>query len=233
MTWLSLSPTRATSEAPRWAVVQTPAIRSCAPPCGQTRYVVVDVCAGSRGPGPIRSIVDTLPVESLAARLDWEYLRARMEVCPWSPAARAAGLWAIDALHADLGPRWPRAWQQANSAPPELAACSYSLAAFIGTLDLALALYRIRELPGARVLRDTIRGTARYDALMSPRLQMRMASVALAAATDVTIEPTMPGAAAPRPAAIPRRSVLRRGGASRDAGRQDARCQPMARHNHA
>ena len=81
--------------------------------------------------------------------------------------------------------------------PAELAACWHNLAGFIGTLDMALALRRIRKIPGSRALRDAIRGTGRYDTLMSPCLQMRIASLALEARIDVTIEPTEAGRRAP------------------------------------
>ncbi|MGH2903237.1 MAG: hypothetical protein ACRDK7_06605 [Solirubrobacteraceae bacterium] len=64
-------------------------------------------------------------------------------------------------------------------------------------MDLALTLWKIREIPGARALRDAIRGTARSDALMSPRLQMRIAVVALGLGLRVEVEPMMPGASAP------------------------------------
>jgi hypothetical protein len=129
--------------------------------------------------------------------ITWSVLRERIGDCPWSPAARTAGLWAIDVLQEELGPRWPRAWLGAANTPPELARSGHLLAAYIGTVELALALRRIRAVRGARAIRDTIRSTARYDAFMSPRLQMRIATVALAASIDVGIETTAPGAQAP------------------------------------
>lgn len=130
-------------------------------------------------------------------KLDWDYLRDRMEGCPWSTEALEAGLWAIETLRIELGPRWPRGWQQADGTPPELALSSSHLAAFIGTLELAVVLHKVHDLPGARALRDTIRSTRRYDALMSPRLQMRIATVALSAGLDVAIEPRLATTAAP------------------------------------
>lgn len=141
--------------------------------------------------------MDTSLVDSTPPKIDWEFLRNRMEECPWSPQALAAGLWAMDVLEEEFGPRWPRAWRRSNSAPPELLAAGHSLAAYMGTLDLALALRRIRDISGARALRDAIEGTVRYDALMSPRLQMRIASVALGEAIEVGIEPLMPDAETP------------------------------------
>jgi hypothetical protein len=151
--------------------------------------------------------MDTSLVDLTPPKIDWEFLRNRMEECPWSPPARAAGLWAIDVLREELGPLWPRAWRRSESAPPELLASGHSLAAYIGTLDLALALRRIRDMPGARALRDAIAGTVRYDALMSPRLQMRIASVALGAAVGVGIEPLMPDAEAPADLLLSRAGV--------------------------
>lgn len=128
---------------------------------------------------------------------EWGLLRDNMASCPWSAEAKAAGLWAIDALQETLGPRWPRAWRTPNDLPPVLARSWYHLAAFAGTLDLAVTLWKIREIPGARSLRDAIRGTRRPDALMSPRLQMRIAVVALGIGMQVEIETLMPDASAP------------------------------------
>jgi len=136
-------------------------------------------------------------VNPVNVAIDWDVLHGRMDSCPWSPAARAAGLWAIEVLREELGPRWPRAWRAPENTPPELARSAHLLSAYVATLELALALRRIRAVPGARAIRDTIRSTARYDALMSPRLQMRVATVALAGSIEVEIEPTMPDAQTP------------------------------------
>jgi hypothetical protein len=130
-------------------------------------------------------------------QLDWEYLLNGIERSSWSAEARAAGVWAIETLRKELGGRWPRAWREPGAPPPELAACWYMLAALGGTVDLALALHKIREIPGARALRNAIRATARPDAMMSPRLQMRMACLALACSMDVGIETRLPGADRP------------------------------------
>lgn len=136
-------------------------------------------------------------MDSIEVAIGWDVLHERMDSCPWSPAARAVGLWAIHVLREELGPRWPRAWRTPESTPPELVRSARLLAAYVGTVELALALRRIRDVPGARAIRDTIRSTARYDALMSPRLQMRIATVALATSIDVGIEPTMQDAQTP------------------------------------
>jgi hypothetical protein len=142
-------------------------------------------------------LLHTEDMDPIEAAIDWDVLHERMDSCPWSPAARTAGLWAIDVLREELGPRWPRAWRAPENTPPELARSARLLAAYVGTVELALALRRIRAVPGARTIRDTIRSTARYDALMSPRLQMRIATVALAGSIEVGIEPTMPDAQTP------------------------------------
>ena len=130
-------------------------------------------------------------------QLEWEYLVGGIERSNWTEEARAAGIWAIETVRDEMGMRWPRAWLEPGTPPPELGACWYSLAALGGTIDLALALHRIRELPGARVIRDAIRTTARPDAVMSPRLQMRMACLALACSMNAGIEKTLPEADRP------------------------------------
>jgi hypothetical protein len=130
-------------------------------------------------------------------QLDWEHLIGGIERSNWTEEARTAGIWAIETVRSEMGMRWPRAWLEPGTPPPELGACWYSLAALGGTIDLALALHRIRGLPGARVIRDAIRTTARPDAVMSPRLQMRMACLALACSMDAGIETTLPKADRP------------------------------------
>jgi hypothetical protein len=130
-------------------------------------------------------------------QLEWEYLIGGIERSSWSTAARAAGAWAIETICNELGPRWPRAWLEPGAPPPEVGACWYSLAALGGTVDLALALHKIREMPGARTIRDAIRATSRPDAMMSPRMQLRMACLALACSMDVGVETRLPKADRP------------------------------------
>ncbi len=130
-------------------------------------------------------------------QLEWEYLIGGIERSSWSTTARAAGAWAIETICNELGPRWPRAWLEPGAPPPEVGACWYSLAALGGTVDLALALHKIREMPGARTIRDAIRATSRPDAMMSPRLQLRMACLALACSMDVGVETRLPKADRP------------------------------------
>jgi hypothetical protein len=126
--------------------------------------------------------------------MDWDWLRQKMLDCPWSPEACEAGLWSLDVLQRELGPAWPKAWQEPGCAPPELAACWYSLSGFAYTLDLALGSALLRNMPGMRSMRTTVSRTARADALASPRLQLRMACLALAQDLDVELEPRLPGA---------------------------------------
>ncbi len=127
--------------------------------------------------------------------------------CPWSGEAREAGLWSIDVLRRELGPSWPKAWREPGCAPPELAACWSSLAGYAYTLDLALGFWLLRDLPGMRSIRDTVKGTARADALASPRLQLRMACLAMSAGLDVELEPRLPGAETPADLLIRRDQV--------------------------
>lgn len=129
--------------------------------------------------------------------MDWDWLRERMLDCPWSAEAREAGLWSIDILRRELGPAWPKAWREPGCAPPELAACWCSLSGYAYTLDLALGFSLLCDLPGMRSLRGTVKGTARADALASPRLQLRMACLARSEGLEVEIEPRLPGAETP------------------------------------
>lgn len=142
----------------------------------------------------------------LEPSIDWAWLRDRMIACPWSSEARDAGIWAIDALQEALGPRWPQAWQRPGCAPPELAACWYSLAGYAATLDMALAFSTLDAVSGIRALRDAVRGTARADALASPRLQLRVASLALLSGQEVRLEAMLPGGETPADLLISGRS---------------------------
>ena len=143
-----------------------------------------------------------------AEQPDWDVLRARMATTPWSTPAREAGLWALDTLQKQLGPRWPRAWRSPGQPPPELAMCWCSLPGFSATLDLALGLHLLNDVSGIRAVRDTLRSTGQAQQLASPRLQVRMASLGLGA--WVTIYSTarfgpVPGVKSP--AAIARRAA--------------------------
>jgi len=132
-----------------------------------------------------------------AEQPDWDVLRARMATTSWSTPAREAGLWALDTLQKQLGPRWPRAWKSPGQPPPELAMCWCSLPAFSATLDLALGLHLLNDVSGIRAVRDTLRSTGQAQQLASPRLQVRMASLGLAVGATVVLEPTLAGASAP------------------------------------
>jgi hypothetical protein len=121
--------------------------------------------------------------------IDWDWLREKMLACPWSREACRAGLWAIDVLQAELGPKWPRAWRKAESAPPELEKCWYLLAAYIYTLDLAVGFALLRNRPGIRSIKSAIKQTSRDDALASPRLQIRVACLVLLEGGDIVLEP--------------------------------------------
>lgn len=124
-------------------------------------------------------------------------LRERMLACPWSPEARDAGVWAIDVLQAALGPKWPKAWRAPGAAPPELAKCWFLLSAYAYTLDLALGFDLLRDQPGVAGLRSVVRQTSRGDALASPRLQLRLASLALSEGYRVGLEPRLPDGDSP------------------------------------
>lgn len=130
-------------------------------------------------------------------RIGWDWLRERMLDCPWSAEAREAGLWSIDVLRRELGPAWPKAWREPGCAPPELAMCWCSLSGYAYTLDLALGFSLLRDLPGMRSMRNTVKGTARADALASPRIQLRMACLAMSEGLSVELEPRLPGAETP------------------------------------
>jgi hypothetical protein len=121
--------------------------------------------------------------------IDWDWLRERMLACPWSAQARDAGIWALDVLQAELGPRWPKAWHGPEAAPPEIVKCWFLLSAYAYTLDLALGFALLRDRPGIAGLRSVIKQTARDDALASPRLQLRLASLALSEGYIVDLEP--------------------------------------------
>jgi hypothetical protein len=156
----------------------------------------VDLLRADRGQnGFVNSESSTSSAPEL--RIDWDWLRERMLDCPWSAEAREAGLWSIDVLRRELGPTWPEAWREPGCAPPELEACWYSLSGYAYTLDLALGFSLLRDLPGMRSMRNTVKGTARADALASPRLQLRMACLAMSEGLSVGLEPRLPGAETP------------------------------------
>jgi hypothetical protein len=129
--------------------------------------------------------------------IDWDWLREKMLGCPWSPEARDAGVWALDLLRAELGPRWPKAWRGPGSAPPEVAQCWFLLSAFAYTLDLALGFAILRDRPGIAGLRSVVKQTSRDDALASPRLQLRLAALALSIGYGVDLEPHLPDGESP------------------------------------
>lgn len=124
--------------------------------------------------------------------MDWEVVRRGLEATSRSADATAAGLWAVDVLEATFG--WPRAWRN-GQAPPEIATCYWHLVGFISTLELALTVHELQEVPGFAAVRDVIRGSGRPDQLASPRIQLKLAAVARAAGIEVRLEP--PGRDAP------------------------------------
>ncbi len=139
----------------------------------------------------------TLDTAGAPLEIDWDWLRERMVACPWSPQARDAGVWAIDVLQAELGPKWPKAWRGNGAAPPEIAQCWCLLSAYAYTLDLALGFAILRDQPGIAGPRSVVRQTSRDDALASPRLQLRLASLALCEGYSVGLEPCLPEGESP------------------------------------
>lgn len=125
---------------------------------------------------------------------DWDWLAEQMRGCPWSPEAREAGVWAIETLEEQLGPGWPRAWRDPGQPPPEIAGCCWSLFGFASTLSLALALAELEAVAGMAALRKMIRTNSRPDLSASPRLQLRVASLARAGGFEVGLEPLLPDA---------------------------------------
>ncbi|MBS1888793.1 MAG: hypothetical protein JSU06_16540 [Actinobacteria bacterium] len=134
--------------------------------------------------------MSTTPATS-PPEIEWDWLRERMLATSWSEQARDAGVWALDVLEETLGPPWPKAWRGAGKPPPEIARCWFLFSAYLYTLDLALGFAVLRDRPGIAGLRSTIRRTSRDDALASPRLQLRLAGLALAKGYTVTLEPRL------------------------------------------
>jgi hypothetical protein len=133
-------------------------------------------------------------VDNAQPDIDWDWIYSQMSDCPWSGPARDAGLWAIDTLRKELGPRWPKAWAEPGAAPPELVFSGSMLSGLASTLGLALAFFELRSLDGIAPLRAAVRQTARADALASPRLQLRVASMAASLGLRVELEPRLPDA---------------------------------------
>lgn len=107
----------------------------------------------------------TLDTAAVPIEIDWDWLRERMVACPWSPQARDGGIWAIDVLQAELGPKWPKAWRGKGAAPPEIASCWFLLSAYAYTLDLALAFAILRDRPGIASLRSVVKQSNRAPGL--------------------------------------------------------------------
>lgn len=122
--------------------------------------------------------------------LSWNWLSDQMQQVPWSPAARDAGAWAIETLKESMGPDWPAAWQK-GAPPPEIGASFWSLAGFTGTLSLALCFSTLSSHKGLGKVRRTMRGTSRPDQLASPRLQLKVASLARMIGFEVELEASL------------------------------------------
>ncbi|MDX6610160.1 MAG: hypothetical protein QOF85_2085 [Solirubrobacterales bacterium] len=125
---------------------------------------------------------------------DWDFLAEHVAEAPWSAAAREAGIWALERLREELGPRWPPAWKEPGGIPAEIASCFGALAGLVGTIDLALAFERLREADGKEHLRKSIKRGADQGRFASLRLQVQWAALAQSVGLDVVIEPLMPGA---------------------------------------
>ena len=130
-------------------------------------------------------------MENAAPNIDWDWIHDQMSNCPWSEPAREAGIWAIETLREQLGPRWPKAWAAPGTAPAGLVFAGSMLSGLASTLGLALALSELRSIDGIAPLRAAIRQTARADALASPRLQLRVAAVAVSLKMEVKLEPLL------------------------------------------
>lgn len=124
---------------------------------------------------------------------DWDLLTEQVVASPWSPAARAAGAWALERLRAEFGPRWPPAWSQPGGMPAEVASCSWALAGLSGTIGLALAFERLGGAEGLPQLRKAIKRGTDQGRFASLRLQVRLAALARSAGHDVALEPLIPG----------------------------------------
>jgi len=124
---------------------------------------------------------------------DWSFLAERVEGAPWSIAAREAGLWGLDRLRAEFGPRWPPGWREPGGMPAEIASCFWALAGLCGTISLALAFERLRGTEGLSTLRKSIKRGSDQGRFASLRLQVRHAALARSAGFDITLEPLIPG----------------------------------------
>lgn len=123
----------------------------------------------------------------------WDFLAEQVGITPWSVAAREAGLWALERLRAEFGPRWPPAWREPGAMPPEIASCFWALAGLAGTIKLALAFERLDGADGLPTLRKAIKRGTDQGRFASMRLQVGQAALARTAGLDVVLEPLLPG----------------------------------------
>lgn len=125
--------------------------------------------------------------------LSWELLAEQVAATAWSTEAREAGLWALERLREEFGPRWPPAWDDPGSIPAEIGSCFWALAGLSGTIGLALAFERLRGAGGLEHLRKSIKRGTDQGRFASLRLQVRYAALARSIGLDVALEPLIPG----------------------------------------
>lgn len=133
-----------------------------------------------------------VPAPTLSS-YSWDLLAEQVEMTPWSIAAREAGLWSLERLQAEFGPRWPPAWREPGGMPAEIASCFWALTGLCGTISLALAFERLKGAKGLPVLRKTIKRGTDQGRFASLRLQVRQGALARSAALTSRSSLCFPG----------------------------------------
>lgn len=153
------------------------------------REGLIDSSANARKPG-----AESGASAPTLGSYDWALLAEQVAATPWSIAAREAGVWALERLREEFGPRWPPAWKEPGGMPAEIASCFWALAGLSGTISLALAFERLRGADGLEHLRKSIKRGTDQGRFASLRLQVQQAALAKSIGLDVAIEPLIPGA---------------------------------------
>jgi hypothetical protein len=123
---------------------------------------------------------------------DWTLLRDWVDNESRPSGWRRAGIWALDVLERELGPRWPeRTWINFGAVPGMLVMAGAYVFAYLEMLELALKLTLIRDADGYQRLVKNLKRNPVPAELAHLRVQLEVAGFARRAEYGLVLEPAL------------------------------------------
>jgi hypothetical protein len=141
------------------------------------------------GTNPGEPRFDELPIRT------WPVLRELLTQADRSAAWKEVADWTITVLEDVLGPTWPeRAIEQFNELPIPLILGSANTLAFVQTVDLAMRMQLLREVPGFGRARKELRGNGALGRALHFSFQATLCGLAQKVGWPARLEPGDPPA---------------------------------------